>query len=308
MSKFSLDQIRGVIPAMLTVFDEDERLSEAKMRALTRHLLRYDIGGLYLTGSTGEGFMMTSEERMAAVEAVIDEVRGRVPVIVHVGAISTRASADLARHAAAAGADAISSVPPIYWKFSDDGIAGYYADLVQASGLPMIVYNIALAGLVSFDMIRRLGAIDGVDGIKYTAATHYDLPRIKQALGEDFMIYSGADEMAASGLTFGADGLIGSTYNLIADVLVKLCAAHAEGRARDMERLQLVANRVIFALLEYDLMPALKLCLTFMGVDAGVSRRPFTRYDAAQAAAMRARFELLKAQMAGAEVDFLNAL
>ena len=65
---------------------------------------------------------------------------------------------------------------------------------------------------------------------------------------------------------------------------------------------------MIFALLEYDLMPALKLCLTFMGVDAGVSRRPFTRYDAAQAAAMRARFELLKAQMAGAEVDFLNAL
>jgi N-acetylneuraminate lyase len=118
--------------------------------------MRYGIGGLYLTGSTGEGFMMTEAERMALVEAVLAETRGEIPVIVHVGAISTRASERLARHAASAGADAISSVPPIYWKFTAASVAGYYGDLVQAAGLPMIVYNIALAGLVRFDMVKRL--------------------------------------------------------------------------------------------------------------------------------------------------------
>ncbi len=308
MSHFPLKAIRGVIPATLTPFDPQENFDPERMRALTRHLMQYDIGGLYLTGSTGEGFMMSAEERMAAVEAVLAETQGKVPVIVHVGAISTRQSEQLARHAAQAGADAISSVPPIYWKFTDDGIAGYYADLVQASGLPMIVYNIALAGLVSFDMVKRLGGIDGVEGIKYTASTHYDMFRIKECLGNDFMVYSGSDEMAMSGLAFDSDGLIGSTYNVIGDVFVKLYKAFEAGKLDELRQAQHAANRLIFAFLKYDLMPVLKLALSFMGVDAGISRRPFTQYTPEQAAAIRADLAKLKAEFPGMDIDLLKKL
>ena len=103
------------------------------------------------------------------------------------------------RHAARAGAAAISSVPPIYWKFSDDQIAAYYSDLVQAAGIPMIVYNVTLAGLVSYEMLLRLGRIEGVEGIKYTSSTVFDIFRIKEALGQDFAVYSGSDELAVGG-------------------------------------------------------------------------------------------------------------
>lgn len=308
MKRHPIKSIRGVIPAMLTPFAPDETFCPERTRALVRHLMRYDIGGLYLTGSTGEGFMMTEAERMACVEAVLSETRGEMPVIVHVGAISTRSSENLARHAASAGADAISSVPPIYWKFSDDSIAGYYSDIVQASGLPMIVYNIALAGLVSFDMVKRLGAIDGVEGIKYTAPTHYDMFRIKEALGEDFVVYSGADEMAMSGLAFGADGIIGSTYNLLADLFVRIVKAHDGGSAREAEALQHAANRIIFTCIKYDLMPVLKLGLKWTGVDVGVSRRPFTQYDEERQAAIREDFLKLKEELAAFEIDFLKKL
>ena len=308
MSRHPIQSIRGVIPAMLTPFAPDESFCPERTRALVRHLMQYDIGGLYLTGSTGEGFMMTEAERMDCVEAVLAQTRGEVPVIVHVGAISTRSSENLARHAARAGADAISSVPPIYWKFSDDSIAGYYADIVQAAGLPMIVYNIALAGLVSFDMVKRLGGIDGVAGIKYTAATHYDMFRIKEALGEGFMVYSGADEMAVSGLSFGADGIIGSTYNLLADLFVRIFRAHGDGNAREAEALQHAANRIIFTFVKYDLMPVLKLGLKWIGVDAGVSRRPFTRYDDPGQAAIREDFLKLKEELAPFRIDFLERL
>ena len=308
MNRHPIKSIRGVIPAMLTPFAPDESFSPERTRALARHLMRYPIGGLYLTGSTGEGFMMTEAERMAAVEAVLEEAGGKVPVIVHVGAISTRASLALAKHAARAGADAISSVPPIYWKFTDDAIAGYYQDLVQASGLPMIVYNIARAGLVSVDMVKRLGAIDGVQGIKYTASTHYDMFRIKEALGEDFMVYSGSDEMALSGLSFGSDGIIGSTYNLLADLFLRIYTAHALGGAREAEALQRAANRIIFTFVKYDLMPVLKLGLGMIGVDAGVCRRPFTRYGEAEAAAIREDFLKLKEELASFDIDFLKRL
>ena len=186
MSNFFVKDIRGVIPAMVTPFDENEALDLARTRALTAKLIEDGAQGLYLTGSTGEGFLCTSDERKAFVETVLDEAAGRIPVIVHVGAISTLASEDLARHAARAGAAAISSVPPIYWKFSDDQIAAYYSDLVQAAGIPMIVYNVTLAGLVSYEMLLRLGRIEGVEGIKYTSSTVFDIFRIKEALGQDF--------------------------------------------------------------------------------------------------------------------------
>ena len=307
MSRFAMHQIGGVIPAMLTTFDENEKLDLNRARALTDYLCSRPIGGLYLTGSTGEGFLCTPQERMAFVEAVIDQARGRVPVIVHVGAISTLASEELARHAAAAGADAISSVPPIYWKFSDDEIAAYYADLVQAAGIPMIVYNIDLAGLVSFEMIKRLGSIDGVQGIKYTSATLFDFFRIKEALGNDFRVYSGKDEMAAAGLAFGADGIIGSTYNVLSDLFIKLYDLVRAGDIHAARQIQQTANRFIFTQIKHNIMPALKATLTLGGVlDGGRCRRPFAALTKEQVEALKADYRVLKAEFGDLGLDFLK--
>lgn len=306
MKPFKLKQIGGVIPALLTPFDEKENFAPKKMEGLVKHLMQYDIGGLYLTGSTGEGFMMTNEERMEAVEVVLAQTAGKVPVIVHVGAISTKQSKQLAHHAQKSGADAISSVPPIYWKFSDDAIAGYYSDLVQASGLPMVVYNVALAGLVSFDMVLKLGNIDGVEGIKYTAASHYDMFRIKEALGDDFMVYSGSDEMAASGLVFGSDGLIGSTYNLLSDLFIRIVKAQEQSDIPNLRKLQQAANDIIFTMLKFDLLPTLKLGLKWMGVDAGICRKPFTHYTLKEEAKMKETLRPLQERLAAYDIDFLK--
>ncbi|MDL2318341.1 dihydrodipicolinate synthase family protein [Eubacteriales bacterium OttesenSCG-928-A19] len=308
MKHFDMKDIKGVIPAMLTPFEENERVSPERTQGLVRHLMRNDIGGLYLTGSTGEGFMMSIEERKAVVEAAVAEVAGRIPVIVHVGAISTCQSEELARHAMHVGADAISSVPPIYWRFTDDNIAGYYADLVQASGLPMIVYNVALAGNVSFDLILRLGRLEGVEGIKYTATSHYDMFRIKEQLGEGFMVYSGSDEMAASGMMFGSDGLIGSTYNVLSDIFISIFRAARAGEMQELARLQEAANRIIFTMLRYDLMSVLKLSLRWMGVDVGPTRRPFTQYSVEDERSIREAFLPLKQELARYHVAFLESL
>jgi len=118
MSKFKLSEIEGVIPAMLTVFDKDENIDVEGLRRLTEHLIDNKVNGLYLTGSTGEGFLMTTSERKRVVEVVIDQVKGRIPVIVHVGDIGTKKTIELAKHAHETGADAISSVPPFYWNFN----------------------------------------------------------------------------------------------------------------------------------------------------------------------------------------------
>ena len=308
MPKFPVKNIKGVIPAMLTPFKNDESLDLDAARKLTRYLCDKDIGGLYLTGSTGEGFLMTGDERKAFVETVVDEAGGKVPIIVHVGAISTKASEDMARHAMQAGADAISSVPPIYWKFSDDEVAKYYEDLVQASGLPMIVYNIALAGLVSFDMLLRLGSIQGVEGVKYTSSTLYDVLRIKEKLGNDFMVYSGSDELAISGIAFGADGLIGSTYNVLAPLFIGIWNLAKNGDMESARKVQQTANRFIFTMLKHNLMPTLKQTLEFAGIPGGISRRPFGLMDEAGVAALKSDYLKIKEELGDCGLEFLRNL
>ena len=138
MPAFDIKSITGVIPAMVTPFDENEALDEGRLRAVVRFLIGRRVEGLYITGSTGESFLMSPDERKRVVEVTVDEAAGRIPIIAHIGAIGTHSSIDLAQHAAAAGVDAISSVPPFYWGFSPDQIGGYYADLTRSTKLPMI--------------------------------------------------------------------------------------------------------------------------------------------------------------------------
>lgn len=274
----SLDTMKGVIPALLTPFGEDESLDEARLRTLVSYLIDTGVHGLYLTGSTGEGFLMTSQERKRVVEIVCDETRGRLPIIAHIGAIGTRKSVELAEHAQEHGVDAISSVPPFYWNFDADSIFSYYQDITASTDLPMIIYNIALAGLVGYDQILRLAQIDGVKGIKYTATDHHQIMKLKEDLGQSFAVYSGCDEMAISGLSFGADGIIGSFYNIIPELFLQIYNAVVAGDLESAVENQRKANLLILYAGRYQYLSIIKRGLARMGIDAGYCRKPFQNY------------------------------
>jgi N-acetylneuraminate lyase len=309
MCAFKLSEITGVIPALVTPFDENENLDEGRIRSIVEFLIGRGVNGLYTTGSTGEAFMMNPEERKRALEVVIDQVKGRIPVIAHVGAISTRLSIDLAQHAAKTGADALSSVPPFYWGFSQDQVLGYYADITNSTDLPMIAYNVPLAGLFGFDMIKRLAEINGVDGIKYTAPSHSEIMRIKAEIGKDFIIYSGADEMAMSGLAFGADGIIGSFYNVIPETFLGIDAAIKAGDMARAKDLQETANAVIYFSLSRHPIAAIKRAMAWQGADAGYCRKPFGNfYGAESEAKLKEEFRGLKRDRGLTGVAFLDLL
>lgn len=275
MANFKYNEITGVIPALVTPFDENEEFDPIRCKNLVNWLLEQGVNGFYLTGSTGEGFLLSIEERKKVVETVLETVNGRVPVIVHIGAISTKLSIDLAKHAKDHGADAISSVPPFYWKWDQDHIFNYYNDIANAVDLPMIVYNVPLTGLLGFDTIKRLSTIDNVKGIKYTASSHHEIHKIKDQCGKDFIVYSGADEMALSGIFNGADGIVGSFYSELPDLFVKIYNLTLNENYKEAQRLQKMAVSIIDASLKYDYYAAIKTGCKFMGVDAGYVRKPF---------------------------------
>lgn len=309
MPKFDLNDLKGVIPALVTPFDENERFDEGRMRTCVDFLIARGVGGLYTTGSTGETFLMSPDERARVVEVVVDQVAGRVPVVAHVGAIGTHLSVDLAQRAQAAGVDALSSVPPFYWPFTPDQVFNYYNDLTGTTDLPMVVYNITLAGALGFDQIKRLTSIPGVGGIKYTAPTLFEILRIKDEISRDFKVYSGADEMAMLGLSFGADGIIGSFYNMIPEVFIALNDAVDKGDMKRAKSLQETGNAIIFFSLGYTGTAVIKRCMAWQGADAGYCRRPFDNFmTEAEEDDLKAAFRKLKQERNITGVEFLDLI
>lgn len=279
MSEFTLKDFRGVIPAALSIFDENENLDLEATKEFTEFLLKFDIGGLYLTGSTGEGFLMSAEEREKSSQAVIEVAKGKVPVVVHIGDIGTKKSIDLAKAAEEAGATAISSVPPFYWRFNSEQIYNYYKDIAEAVDIPMVIYNVPLAGMMSADMIKDLSQIKNIKGVKYTNSDIYQIPAIKEACGEDFMVYGGADELASSNLLIGVDGIVGSFYNLIPDLFIQINEAIANNEVKKAYDLQKNAVRIInYLVAGGNMVAGIKAVLREAGINAGYARRPFINF------------------------------
>lgn len=303
-----ISEIKGIIPALITPFDERENFDESRMRRIVDYLIEKKVDGLYLTGSTGEGFLLSAEERKKVVEVVSDQVKGRIPLLVHVGAIGTKLSIEYATHAEKVGVDAISAVPPFYYKFDDDSILRYYKEITESTKLPMIVYNIALAGLMDFNLMRRFSEIEGVKGVKYTGLAHFDILRMKEEIGQDFIVYSGCDEMSMSGLTYGADGLIGSFYNLMPEIFIKISQAVKENDVHRAKELQRQANAVILYATQRNYVGIMKRLMSLVDADGGYCRSPFYNFTVAEEEEIKRDLAGIRDKNQICEIDFLNKL
>ena len=276
MKQFDPNNINGVIPAMITSFNKDESINKEGIRKTINYLISEKVNGLYITGSTGETFLMSQDEKKQVIEIIVEEVNRRVPVIAHIGSIGTKITTELGQYAEKIGVDALSALPPFYYGFSNDEIFSYYKDISNTTNLPITIYNISHAHLLDLDMLKRLAAIKNVKGVKYTAPTHFNFNKIKKEVGENFKIYSGMDEMSLSGLISGADGIIGSFYNLMPEMFVDIYAKVKEGNINAAKKIQEKINIIILYALGKSGYPFIKMGLSWMEIDSGYVRKPFS--------------------------------
>lgn len=264
-----LKNFRGVIPALITTFDEKGDFDPLRQKKVIDWLLTMNIGGFYITGSTGQGPMMDITERMTAVEHICEAVNGRTPVAAHIADVSAKNSIRLAVHAQKAGCIAVSAVPSYYYKLTTEEMYRYYSDIAGATDLPLIIYAQTQNYTPCVALYKKLSEIKNIEGLKYTGADHYTMGRIKEALGEDFMIYSGCDEMFVSGILSGADAIIGSTYNVIPDLYAQAVRHLNAGDIEAVKKELLTANAIVEVMLSYELNAAIRTSFEFMGIDAG---------------------------------------
>ncbi len=268
--------LSGIYPAFMTAFCDDAVAIDCnKIRQHARSMKTAGVDGLYTGGSSGEMILCSVEERMRLLETVM-EVRGDMKIIAHVGAMSTADSVRLAKHAAAFGADAISSVTPLYFKYTFAEIKGYYERLCDASDKPVIIYSIpGLTGTnLDFDQIAKLLSIPGVGGMKFTMSDFYLLNRIKHAFPEK-VIFNGFDEMLLQGLSAGADGGIGTTYNFMPEKFVSIYHKYRTGDIAGAAAEQTEVNQIVACVLRNRCLPASKHMVSVRGYDLGPCREPF---------------------------------
>ncbi len=271
------NRLGGLIPALITPFGPDGGIDGPILEALVDRLIAQGAGGFYVGGSTGEAFLLTREERKRLADIVVPAVAGRVPVIFHVGSISTNEAIELARHGESVGVNAASAISPFYYKFRIDQIKQYYRDIADATELPFLIYNFpALSGFaLDADTAGDLFAHPRIVGIKHTSMDLYLLERLKAA-HPDMLILNGHDEVYLSALVMGADGSVGSTFNVILPLFADLRRAYEAGDLARALELQGRANSIIKLLLEIGVFPGIKATLGMLGLDAGKCRRPFT--------------------------------
>lgn len=276
-------KFQGIWPALVTPLTEDERINVPVTRRLVDWLIDCGASGFYVCGGTGEGILLSLETRQTMAETVLEQVSGRVPVIVHVGAAATADALLLARHAGQVGADAVAAIPPFYYHIGFQAIKEHYELIAGASSLPLYLYYIpgATGVNVTAAQMWELCQIPNVRGFKYTSFDLYLLEQILALSDGMLNVFCGPDQLFAPMLTVGVDGAIGSTYNVLTRHYVRIYDSFHAGDIDEARRLQAVANRVIDVWTAYDL-PAIKEMLRMLGFDCGHCRRPFRRLNATE--------------------------
>ena len=220
---------KGIFSATLTPLTEDERLDAASYEKLVHKVLDEGQSGIYVSGTTGEGYALDDSVRVEIYKLSARIVQSRRKgefAIGHVGGVPTRRAVALARAAADAGCHAVSAVPPTGGKYNYDEITAYCTAIAQATPLPLIVYY--MPAFSGYDFTRcqlsRWMEMPKVIGLKFTSFDMFRLERLI-ALHPDKAFFSGCDEALLSGLAVGARGAIGSTYNAVGKVALKVYAA-----------------------------------------------------------------------------------
>jgi N-acetylneuraminate lyase len=265
--------IQGILPAAVTPLDKDGRFAPAVFERLLERLYGAGVHGVYVCGTTGEGMLQPPGQRQRIVEAAVASTpRGR-QVVVHVGAASLEEALVLSTHAAKAGAHAISSLPPLSGQFGFPEALSYYEALARASDLPLLVYYFPdiSQSISSAEQLEHLCGLPNVFGVKFT---DFDLYRLSLLTRPDRCIFNGRDEVLTAGLLMGADGGIGTFYNLVPELFVRIYTAATDGRWEEARLAQQRVNALIRVTLRYPLFPAVKQILAWSGLDCGTCLPP----------------------------------
>ncbi|MCK3654379.1 N-acetylneuraminate lyase [Pasteurellaceae bacterium Macca] len=274
-----MKNLKGIFSALLVSFNEDGSINEQGLRQIVRHNIdKMKVDGLYVGGSTGENFMLSTEEKKEIFRIAKDEAGDAVALIAQVGSVNLKEAVELGKYATALGYDSLSAVTPFYYKFSFPEIKNFYETIIRETGSPMIVYSIPFLTGVNIGVAQFAELFENpkIIGVKFTAGDFYLLERLRKAF-PNHLIYAGFDEMMLPAAVLGIDGAIGSTFNVNGLRARQIFELAQQGKVKEAFELQNVTNDLIEGILGNGLYQTIKGLLEEEGVKAGYCREPMTK-------------------------------
>ncbi|MDR3561848.1 MAG: dihydrodipicolinate synthase family protein [Negativicutes bacterium] len=224
--------IKGVIVPVVTPVDDQDRVDEASYRQVIEHVIKGGVHGIFALGSNGEFYGLDYEEQKRAVEIAVDQTKGRAPVYAGIGAITTRECVKCARMAEAAGAQAITILPPMFISPNEDELYEHFRAIAAATKLPVLLYNNPdrCKVNVSANLVERLSEIPNMVGAKdssgdLTLTSEY----IRRTRGKNFRVMAGRDTMILGTLVYGGYGCVAATANVAPQLVVSIYDKYMAG-------------------------------------------------------------------------------
>ncbi|MBU8879895.1 dihydrodipicolinate synthase family protein [Bacillus sp. FJAT-29790] len=267
-------KFHGIIPPVVTLFDECGNLDLNLNRRYLEELLQHKVHGILLMGSSGEFSSLTMEERKLYVREMIKYVNKRVPVLVGIGHTALKEVLELCSYAEEQGADGVLAVNPYYWHLSEEQLYRFFSNIAENTNLPILLYNIpAFTGQsISVELVKKLALnYRNICGIKETVS---EISHIRQMISEvtklrsDFMVFSAFDEHLLPAQMIGAAGSINGSAVFAPEISVHLYEEYQKGNLAEAERL----HKKLSELMEiYSICPSF-----FMPMKEGVHQRWFS--------------------------------
>lgn len=222
-----MQKLEGVYSALFSVYDENLNVKRDTVKKLVDYHLDNGLKGFYVGGATGECVVLPTKTRKQMLETSIEANNGRGQIIAHIGAGHFDETMDLLDHANNMDIQAVSSLPPsLMGYYSSNEIVDYYKTLAKKSKHPVYAYiNPYVASVLSANLVgfaKEMINIDNMAGLKISIADYYTFGKITASVGDKLNILNGPDECMICGLSVGADGAIGTTYNIVPKLSVEI--------------------------------------------------------------------------------------
>lgn len=276
---FDIEKVKGIIVPIITPVDEEENICETRLRAIVRQVIDHGVHGILAFGSNSEFYMFDDDEMITAMEIMIDETAGAVPLFFGMGPIRTRNGIRLAKKAGELAIDGISILPPMFIKPTEDALYRHYRAIAETVPDKMVlIYNnpTKVGYTMSQSLISKLGhEVENIVGIKDSSGDMTflsELIRRNQDIG--FRVMSGKDTIIYPSLCVGAVGSVCSTANmyteLVSGIYNKYIAGDFDGALAD----QFILNPIRLSQDAASFPAATKDMANLMGLDVGPSILP----------------------------------
>lgn len=285
-----IKKFKGCFPAIATPTDSEEKVDSKGLRKLVNKVINAGVDGVVVLGTAGEGPMLEPKEKYRAIEIVVDEVNGRVPVIAGTGDVSTKAIKKNNKQAAKLGASAALVVPPFYFNQNQQSIINFFKDLAQEGSLPILMYNIPMTSKIYLepDTVKILSQEQGIIGIKDSSGNFNNFQTIIDLQSDEFVAFQGMAPLVCASLILGAAGSITPVPNVAPELEIALHKAVKEKDILKAKELQAHIKRLV-RLWAYGgpITTVLKAILYLQGVCEYVPIKPNPKLDDKDLEALR---------------------